>query len=124
MDDNGVIFFFQVTKAKDHKYNFGSLVSSLNLLCSTNGSAEVHYCVLIPQQNKDTFKINPSKIEKANLITPYDSGWTRKLSIPQDTLVNDNSNFTWSSNVKKKKSKQKNLDYRNATRISLWYDKA
>ena len=77
LDEKGVIliYFFQVTIANKHDYKFGSLVPSLDLLCSKDGSAKVHYCVLIPENNKDIFKIGPTDIIEARVkIIPTTSG--------------------------------------------------
>jgi hypothetical protein len=72
IDENRVIFFFQVTKATTHKYNFKLLVPSLDLLCEKDGAAQIHYCVLIPNKNKAIFKIAPGNIVDADVVSVYD----------------------------------------------------
>ena len=127
LDAKGVIFFFQVTIANKHDYKFGSLIPSLDLLCSKDGSANINYCVLIPKKNKNTFEIGPSHIKKANLITAYDDGWSWTEPIPQDTLATVtpdipqvNSGVLDSKKKKKKPKKRKYSDYKNTTRISVY----
>ena len=102
LDEKGVIYFFQVTIANKHDYKFGSLVPSLDLLCSKDWNAKVHYCVLIPEKNKDIFKIGPTDIIEANLMTLYDDGWTWTEPITQDSLATVTP------------------DYKNTTRISVY----
>ena len=113
------------------------MVPSLDILCEKDGEAEIHYCVLIPDKNKDVFKVTPANVINADVVSAYDASWTwlppsniTVVSNSEDLNSNDESvNLAVGGNVpnlpaamKKKTSEKKILvtsDYKIATRISV-----
>ena len=112
-----------MTTAKIRGYKFGTLVPSLDLLSSENGTAEVYYCIVISEKNKDVFNISDGDIMDAELVTAYDSGWTwlPPYNVTSNSNAQDSSDGISQNDARSGKNQLIVADYKASTKISIWH---